>query len=911
MANKVELEIVAQTKDAIKSLQNLEKQGTSAVQGVSKAFSGLKVLAGAAVAVFAGRALVSGINEVIDAASKQEDAINQLNSALKISGKFSEDASKGIQEFASTLQRSSKFGDELILENAALIQSLGGLEEDGLKKATQAAADMAAALGIDLTSAATLVGKAAAGEVSSFSRYGVVIKKGADNASTFANALDALNSKFGGAAAAQINTYSGATTQLSNTYGDLLEEIGFLITNNEAVISGIKAVEGVFAILIDTIRSNQEQLSVFITSLANMASSVLPLFLNVTSSIIEALNLVATGIAVTTKGFTSLAANVTSFVNSTFGIGGKAANNLKKFSDSIDPGSLYDGIKNVSKGLDKAAEFARDFKLEIKKTTKEISNLKKQVEDTFDPKPAEDFLKTVKDANEKLAQDIKKVGKDSIEIIKIDTEYQIAKIKTQIASLDLTKNINKETKKGLEEQIRLLNKLAGAQISEIKKKDSGKSDGQTGESSIVPSGVFSQITSTISAIYDGVLTAADAFVNTISTGFNAIFGAGLLNNINAIFTQFANIPDNFIKAFEELPKITEGLADKLKEAIPKILAGLPDFFKIAISAFQEIIPVILGAVPDVIKALASGIVDLADELFNNFIPQLIDALPGVVDAILEKLPDLISTILKSIPKIVSSLVKALPKIVKSLSDALPGIIEVFADNMAPIVESLVDGLIVGSADIIVALVDSFITRGGALRIGIAVARAMLIELPIGIAKGVLSGLKNLGGDTFKKLGADLSSGITLPEIPTPGWLGEINKALNNSGFTKSLQAIVDLLSGISKSIEKTLGQGGGGVVGALKSGDIGGAVTQILGGPGKVLGFAEGGMVPSGFPNDTFPARLTSGELVIDRSTVDKLNRFIDQGGGSSQPIQINLKVGEADLAKVMYKLNKQGYRVA
>ena len=65
-------------------------------------------------------------------------------------------------------------------------------------------------------------------------------------------------------------------------------------------------------------------------------------------------------------------------------------------------------------------------------------------------------------------------------------------------------------------------------------------------------------------------------------------------------------------------------------------------------------------------------------------------------------------------------------------------------------------------------------------------------------------------------------------------------------------------------------------------------------------------MVPSGFPNDTFPARLTSGELVIDRSTVDKLNRFIDQGGGSSQPIQINLKVGEADLAKVMYKLNKQ-----
>jgi len=198
-------------------------------------FSFKSAIAGVATslaAAFAGRKL-------IQAANVQEDAVNRLNSSLLITGKLTDQTSKEIQDFASSLQKSSRFGDEAILSNAALIQSLGNLDKNGLKQATAAAVDLAAALKVDLGTAATLVGKAAAGEVGSFSRLGLSVKKAENNTKTFANALDAINTKFGGAAALDVNTYSGAVDQASMSFGDLLEELGFFITKNPLIKKSI------------------------------------------------------------------------------------------------------------------------------------------------------------------------------------------------------------------------------------------------------------------------------------------------------------------------------------------------------------------------------------------------------------------------------------------------------------------------------------------------------------------------------------------------------------------------------------------------------------------------------------------------------------------------------------------------
>ena len=221
-----------------------EKAGSGLSSGIGNALSVGAGVLGAQIVTRAIGALTGAFKDSIGAANRQEDAINSLNIALKSSGRFTELASRDFQEYASSLQNVSTYGDELILENAALIQSLGQLDQKGLKRATGAAIDLAAALNIDLRSAATLVGKAAVGEVGSFSRYGVSIKKGKDNAETFARTLEALESKFGGAAAGKINTTRGAYLQLSNAFGDLTEKVGALITKSETVKGSISLLAG-------------------------------------------------------------------------------------------------------------------------------------------------------------------------------------------------------------------------------------------------------------------------------------------------------------------------------------------------------------------------------------------------------------------------------------------------------------------------------------------------------------------------------------------------------------------------------------------------------------------------------------------------------------------------------------------
>jgi hypothetical protein len=204
------------------------------------------------------------IGEGVNAAIATEDALQRLNTALALAGQYSRASSNDLYELASAMQQETKFGDDAVLSTAALIESLGQLDRGALKTATKSALDMASALGIDLNAAAVLVGKAATGEISSFTRYGVVIEKGRDAAETFANTLKALNEKFGGSAAAQLQTYSGQVALLRNNYEDATKQIGFAITQNQAVLNVISQVNAVVKEFGESLEANNESLKVLV-----------------------------------------------------------------------------------------------------------------------------------------------------------------------------------------------------------------------------------------------------------------------------------------------------------------------------------------------------------------------------------------------------------------------------------------------------------------------------------------------------------------------------------------------------------------------------------------------------------------------------------------------------------------------
>ncbi|KKL13897.1 hypothetical protein LCGC14_2521180, partial [marine sediment metagenome] len=77
--------------------------------------------------------------------------------------------------FASGLQKVTTFGDEATLSAMAMVQQLADLNQEGLEKVTPAMLDFAAAMDVDLQTAATLIGKTLGSTTNALSRYGIEI----------------------------------------------------------------------------------------------------------------------------------------------------------------------------------------------------------------------------------------------------------------------------------------------------------------------------------------------------------------------------------------------------------------------------------------------------------------------------------------------------------------------------------------------------------------------------------------------------------------------------------------------------------------------------------------------------------------------------------------------------------------
>jgi F0F1-type ATP synthase membrane subunit c/vacuolar-type H+-ATPase subunit K len=397
------------TKDAKKAGK---KSGERFSEGFKSSLSSLTK-----IATLAG-SIITGIitKESIEAAARQEDAINSLNSALQITNKFSEETSQSLQEYASSLQAITKFGDEAILETQALIQSLGNLDEKGLKRATAATLDLAAALRIDLNSAATLVGKAAAGEVGSFSRYGVSIKKAETNAETFARALDALERKFGGAAEKQINTFSGAVQQLSNTFGDLLEEIGFIITESPELTKFIKQANGFFQGLGKSVKEFAKDFSftkAFIRFADDFTTFVLRPLELVGNVVAVAKDVVSAGFAAIISSAATLARGVSkalSFVGLDTGVGAKieefavgAQKNFEKVS--IAAANSFGSILDTPLS-EKLTVVNEELRASLDETNAIVEEKGLQLNDTLNnalTKPTKEAAETIKGAWDNLS----------------------------------------------------------------------------------------------------------------------------------------------------------------------------------------------------------------------------------------------------------------------------------------------------------------------------------------------------------------------------------------------------------------------------------------------------------------------------------------------------------------------------
>ena len=255
MANEIITEIRLELDKFRADLKESEKLGAASAaksgkemgdgieKGLGSVVGGLK---GVVLALGAAFASAITFKESIAAAMEQETAIKSLNSALALTGNYTEAGSKQFLEFAGALQKSTGAADEAITQGAALLVTMGKLSGEGLERATQASLDLAAGLNIDLGTAFNMIGKAASGNVGALNRYGLSIKDTGDNAKDFANALGVVEARMKGMAELQSGTFAGSLSKVKSQFGEVLESLGNIVIQSPTSIAILKFMASTF-----------------------------------------------------------------------------------------------------------------------------------------------------------------------------------------------------------------------------------------------------------------------------------------------------------------------------------------------------------------------------------------------------------------------------------------------------------------------------------------------------------------------------------------------------------------------------------------------------------------------------------------------------------------------------------------
>ena len=231
-ASQLKSELDGAEKQAKKSAGNI-------TSGLSK-IGGAIVLGGIAAVGASAIALGGALIKSVEAASEAQDITAQLEAVLAKTGSTTGVTAKQVNDLANSFSRTTKFEDDLIVSAGGVLARFDKIGKDTMPKAMQATLDLAQSMGIDLTSAATMVGKVLQTPGEGMMRLkaaGVALTDEQTNliqslfdtgktAEAQDMILQALSGTMGGAAQAAGSTFSGQLAILKNSLGNVSETIG-------------------------------------------------------------------------------------------------------------------------------------------------------------------------------------------------------------------------------------------------------------------------------------------------------------------------------------------------------------------------------------------------------------------------------------------------------------------------------------------------------------------------------------------------------------------------------------------------------------------------------------------------------------------------------------------------------------
>jgi len=237
------------------SLGNIDKRGRRADSTMRRM---LRTALRLGAAYLGFRAVVGVFRSVVRATEEQEQAQAQLERGLRNLEGQTTLTSQGLQDHAAALQEVTTTGDETIIRLQSLLLTFRDIDDSNFNRVTEAALDLAAALGQAPRDAALQLAKALedpvqgltslrrSGTVFSVEQTKVIRQLAETNRLAEAQALilEEVERQYRGAARAQRETVGGAFAGLRNAFGDLLEQ-------RDGAEGLRQSVEGVTALLKD------------------------------------------------------------------------------------------------------------------------------------------------------------------------------------------------------------------------------------------------------------------------------------------------------------------------------------------------------------------------------------------------------------------------------------------------------------------------------------------------------------------------------------------------------------------------------------------------------------------------------------------------------------------------------------
>lgn len=197
------------------------------IGGFQAAFSALVSLVGSSIQSFAGA----------------EAAAKKVNVALQDISQNTPRASAYMADLATQFQNTTKYSDDLINEMQALLIQVGQVMPSDMNAALTAATNLASGLGIDLEQATQKVAMAFAGNTEGLKEFGITIDDARLKAEGMPYVLDEISKRYGGQAAAELDTYAGKVQHLANTWDNVKESIGQAIVKSPIVEAALNSLD--------------------------------------------------------------------------------------------------------------------------------------------------------------------------------------------------------------------------------------------------------------------------------------------------------------------------------------------------------------------------------------------------------------------------------------------------------------------------------------------------------------------------------------------------------------------------------------------------------------------------------------------------------------------------------------------